>query len=120
MKCAECPDYRECSRTKDLRIHRRRCPKANQEKVFTFADRIRAMADEGLCDAIFQLIYAADPAMWFCKGKKECGDLMDADKDIPDEMCKACLLAKLREPVDGTKPVTMNEEKQDSGLVEED
>ena len=66
----------------------------------TYADRIRAMSDEELTDAIFQLIYAKDPATWFCKGTKECGELMDADKEIPDEMCKACLLAKLQQPAE--------------------
>ena len=89
-------------------------------KIETYIDQIRAMTDEQMCDAIFRLIYALDPATWFCKGKKECEALMDADKDIPDEMCKACLLAKLREPVGITKPATMTEEKHDSGLVEED
>ena len=48
MKCAECPDYRECSRTKDLRRYRRKCPKAKEKKVFTIADRIRAMNDDEL------------------------------------------------------------------------
>ena len=89
-------------------------------KIETYIDQFRAMSDEELCDAIFRLIYAFDPANWFCTGKEECGKLMDADEEIPDEMCKACLLAKLREPVDGPKLPTMTEEKQDSGLVEED
>lgn len=89
--------------------------------VQSFADKIRAMTDEELCDAIFQLIYAMDPATWFCKGKKECGDLMDADKEIPDEMCKACLLAKLRQPADEHhRPIWPHEDKQESGLIEED
>ena len=48
MKCTECPDYRECSKTKDLRRYRQKCPKAKQEKVFTIADRIRAMKDDEL------------------------------------------------------------------------
>ena len=89
------------------------------KKIETYFDLIRSMTDEEMCDAIFRLIYALDPATWFCKGKEECGKLMDADKEIPDEMCKACLLAKLRQPVDDTKPATMTEEKQDSGLLEE-
>ena len=88
-------------------------------KIETYLDQMRSMTDEEICDAIFRLIYAMDPATWFCKGKEECGALVDADKDIPDEMCKACLLAKLRRPVEGTKP-TMTEEMQDSGLVEEE
>lgn len=86
----------------------------------TIADRIRSMSDEELCDAFFRLIYAFDPATWFCKGKKECAALMDADKEIPDEMCKACLLAKLRQPAEDPAPTMAAEEKQHSGLIEED
>lgn len=88
----------------------------------TMCDKIRSMSDEELTAAIYQLIYAtADPALWFCKGKKECGDLMDADKEIPEEMCRKCLLEKLRQPVEDPAPATMAEyEKQHSGLLEED
>ena len=65
----------------------------------TYAERIRALTDEELAAAILQYTYGSvDPSHWFCKGKKECGDLMDADKEIPDEMCKACILEKLRQP----------------------
>lgn len=86
----------------------------------TIADMIRDMSDQELCDAFFQLIYAAEPAAWFCNNSKECGDLMDAEKDIPDEMCKACLLAKLRQPAAETpRPVRIHEDKEESGLLEE-
>ena len=86
----------------------------------TFADKIRTMTDEDLCDGIYQLINAFDPANWFCKGKKECGELMDADKEIPDSMCKACLLEKLRQPAEEPpRPNKIYEDKQHSGLLEE-
>ena len=91
-----------------------------QVKPNTFADQIRAMNDQEICDAIFQIIYAADPANWFCKGKKECGELMDADKEIPDEMCKKCLLEQLQKPVEEPSlPVRFHMDKQESGLLEE-
>ena len=87
----------------------------------TIADKIRAMSDEELCDAFFQLIYAVDAATWFCKCSEECGKMLDAEEEIPDEKCKACLLAKLREPAGATKPTSMAEyEKQHSGLIEEE
>lgn len=88
----------------------------------TIADKIRAMSDEELCDTIFRLIYhSVDPAKWFCTNKKKCGEVMDAEKEIPDEWCKECLLEKLREPVPATRPATMaDEDKQHSGLIEED
>ena len=87
----------------------------------TNADRIRAMSDEELTSAIYQLINATDPALWFCKGSKECGDLMDANEDIPDEMCKACLLAKLREPAEEKPklPSGFFLDKEESGLTED-
>ena len=95
--------------------------KKEREQPKTIADTIRAMSDEDLCDVIFQLSYAVDPGCWFCTNKKECREVMDADKEIPDEWCKDCLLARLREPVPATKPATMaDEEKQHSGLIEED
>ena len=95
--------------------------KLGGHKPMTIADKIRAMSDEDLCDVIFQLSYAIDPGCWFCTNKKECREVMDADKEIPDEWCKVCLLARLREPVPATKPTTMaDEEKLHSGLIEED
>lgn len=30
MKCSECPDYKLCVKTADLRVKRRSCPKAKQ------------------------------------------------------------------------------------------
>ena len=66
----------------------------------TFADKIRSMSDEELTDAIYKLIYAADPARWFCKGTKECVEIMDNDGEIPDEMCRKCLLKKLQQPAE--------------------
>lgn len=32
MKCSECAEYKVCSRKYDLRIHRRRCGKADPTK----------------------------------------------------------------------------------------
>lgn len=91
-----------------------------ENKISTFADKIRAMSDQELCDAIYQLIYAGDPATWYCKGTKECGDLIDTAEDIPAEMCKACLLAKLRQPYAEPKlPSGMFLDKQESGLLED-
>lgn len=65
----------------------------------TFADKIRAMSDEELTDAIYKLLYAEDPGKWFCKGTKECEEIMNNDEDIPDEMWQ-CLLKKLQQPAE--------------------
>lgn len=48
MKCVECTDYLKCSKEHDLRMFRRHCKKAKEEKVVTNADRIRAMTVEEL------------------------------------------------------------------------
>ena len=69
-----------------------------EHKITTNADSIRAMSDEELTDAIYRLIHANDPALWFCKGTKECGELMDNDEEIPEEMCRKCLLERLQQP----------------------
>lgn len=63
-------------------------------------DRIRAMSDEELADAIVKMACGIDPAESFCQNKEECEDLMDADKEIPDEWCRQCVLAMLRQPAE--------------------
>lgn len=70
------------------------------EVPMTNAERIRAMSDEELTDAIYRLIHANDPAIWFCKETKECWELMDNDEEIPEEMCRKCLLEKLQQPAE--------------------
>ena len=74
--------------------------KLEREDPKTFADKIRAMSDEELTDAIYKLLYARDPGKWFYKGTKECEEIMDNDGEIPDEMCRQCLLKKLQQPVE--------------------
>lgn len=92
-----------------------------ENKISTFADWIRSMTDEELAGALIELTNGYDPAAWYCQNKQECGDLMDADEEIPNEMCKACLLAKLRQPYEKTRlPSGMYLDKQESGLLEED
>ena len=101
------------------------CPRCHGNRTIcvplTFADWIRSMTDEELAGALIELTNGYDPAAWYCQNKQECGDLMDADEEIPNEMCKACLLAKLRQPYEKTRlPKGMYLDKQESGLLEED
>ena len=89
-------------------------------KVETYLDHIRAMNDEELCDVIFKLAFAFDTGAFYCKNKPECGEMMDADQEIPEEMCKACLLEKLRKPVEKPPlPFGIYDDKQESGLLED-
>ena len=80
----------------------------------TIADCIRSMTDEELA------------AYWFnhydnfCQNKPECGDILDDDKRIPDHLCIACVLEWLRKPAEEPKLPNIFEDKQDSGLIEED
>lgn len=90
-------------------------------KEQTFGDKIRSMTDEELTDFFFTNFCGIDSAFFFCTNKKECGDLLDADQEIPDEWCKKCLLNRLRQPAEIKKYPTMPvEDKRESGLVEED
>lgn len=66
MKCRECPDYRECNKTHDLRRYRPHCAKAKEKKVFTNADRIRAMRDEELANFLHNVV-----RKFMCKYCKE-------------------------------------------------
>lgn len=63
--------------------------------TMTNADRIRAMSDEELADML-QL----ESGELFCQNKKECGDLLDTEDGIPEEMCRACALEWLRQPAE--------------------
>ena len=109
--------------TELLKISQRHDPKAHiveEEYHFTHADRIRAMSDDELSYAIMKVACGVDPAVSFCQRKKECEDLMEADKEIPDEWCRQCVLDMLRKPVDVTEHhITDTTGKDYSGLLEE-
>lgn len=66
----------------------------------TNADRIRAMSDDELAAAIYQLINYADPASWFCKGAKGCDEALNSGDDIPAEQCIVCLKERLQQPAE--------------------
>lgn len=94
MKCIECPDYRECSRTKDLRRYRGKCPKAKEKRVFTIGDQIRGMTDEEL-------------AKWLLTPADLCGqcDTLDFCTGCPqdkDTRCIAAVIKYLKQPVEET------------------
>ena len=85
MKCRECPDYRECNKTHDLRRYRPHCAKAKEQKVFTNGDRYRAMSDREMAETLSKTSV--------CPPVEErlfCGD---------EEACMYCWLEHLRSPV---------------------
>lgn len=86
MKCRECPDYRECNKKHDLRRYRPHCSKAKEKKVFTNADRIRAMSDEELIN----LLSAPCPFL----------SRVD-DKGCPNpKPCRECIAERLKQPAE--------------------
>ena len=95
MKCAECPEFKDCRKKHNLTIKRKHCVKAKEEKLPSRADRIRAMTDEELA----KLLYEID-GLGYCKNLPECGELLDTDTGIPEEKCIGCLLNWLRQPAE--------------------
>lgn len=55
MKCRECPDYRECNKTHDLRRYRPKCSKAKEKKVFVWM---------GVAAVVIMLIYSFKHQLW--------------------------------------------------------
>lgn len=66
------------------------------------ADRIRAMSDEELVEAMCSLS-ALDVLVDFCQRKPECDAMLETKDGVPDELCKACLLEWLRKPAEEEK-----------------
>ena len=71
MKCRECPDYRECNKTRDLRRYRHHCGKAKEQKVFTNGDRYRAMSDREMAALIYNGI-SSDPCDYCANNNDNC------------------------------------------------
>ena len=89
-------------------------------KAMTNGDRIRSMSDEELVDVIMSLVELDESMCSYCQNKEECGEKLNSDELIPDEWCKKCILEWLRTPVEETKLPAIFEDKQESGLTEED
>ena len=87
-------------------------------KIETNADRIRAMSDAELAKALMKS-NDAEVYIPFCKNTPECLEMLDCG-EIPEERCLGCMMDWLRQPAEQTPPATMAEEKQHSGLIEED
>ena len=57
----------------------------------TNADLIRSMSHEALADAMLE-IESISEKIPFCKNSNRCDEIMDAGEQIPDSMCKQCLI----------------------------
>lgn len=70
------------------------------EKPRTNADRIRAMTDEELADAIIKNSFNTfAEVITFCKNDEKCSDILEDSCDgMPEHMCRECLLEWLKKP----------------------
>ena len=66
-----------------------------EPKNQTNADRIRHMSDEELAELLYSFQNLEDKVK-FCKNKDVCNDILDDGKEIPDNMCKECLIKWLQ------------------------
>lgn len=68
----------------------------------TNADRIRTMTDEELADVIIKnSCNTFSEVIKFCKNSEECSDMLDSFNEIPESMCRKCLLEWLQQPEGG-------------------
>lgn len=65
------------------------------KKPKTNADRIRSMSDEELAE-LFYSFHNLEDKIKFCKNKTECDNILDSGKEIPNALCKQCLVDWLR------------------------
>ena len=79
-------------------IHPTGCVKLQYKKQ-TNGDKIRAMSDEEMADLFYSFQNLEDEVK-FCKNKGVCNDILDDGNDIPDAMCKQCLVEWLQSEVE--------------------
>lgn len=68
-------------------------------KRATQSDRIRAMSDEELAELFYSFNNLEDKVK-FCKNNDICTDILEDGKEIPDSMCKKCLVEWLQSEVE--------------------
>ena len=68
-------------------------------KRMTNADRIHSMNIEELAELLYSFHNLEDKVK-FCKNKTECDEILDSGKEIPDDMCKKCLVEWLQSEVE--------------------
>jgi len=62
----------------------------------TNGDVLRAMTDEELAQELTDMISGSGD--FYCKNLPECEAALDADQDIPEEKCEACMVSWLKSP----------------------
>ena len=86
----------------------------------TRGDRIREKNDDELAAWIYVLLQQGDNG-FFCQSKPECQVAIDTVEGIPESWCLKCLKEWLQQSVPAQMPHRrIYEDKQESGLLEED
>ena len=70
-----------------------------QRKKQTNADRIHSMNIEETAELLYSFHNLEDKVKFF-KNKTECDEILDSGKEIPDDMCKKCLVEWLQSEVE--------------------
>lgn len=91
-----------------------------EEPVKTNGDRIRSMGDAMLAHFIYSLCPASVFFCEMCEEREKCLQLVARDGDIPASWCKSTIREWLRTPFDEKPRSFPFEDKQESGLIEED
>ena len=78
-------------------------------------EQLRAMTDEELAQWLVRLVDGCGE-LRYCQDLPECGDDLNADREIPLERCEKCMLKWLREP---GKLLADADDRESCGLMEE-
>ena len=68
-------------------------------KRITHGDKIRSMSDEEIAELLYQFESLSDE-LKFSKNKADCDKILNDGKEIPDNMCKGCLVEWLQSEVE--------------------
>lgn len=61
-------------------------------------DKIRSMTDEEIADGIFEYGNNMLEKLPFCKGIPECGKIVEDWEEVPQSMCRECLMEWIQSP----------------------
>lgn len=91
-KCGKCKIQRKKPICNSCRDYNKFVPMTN-------ADRIHSMNIEETAELLYSF-YNLEDKVKFCKNKTECDEILDSGKEIPDDMCKKCLVEWLQSGVE--------------------
>ena len=99
MKCINCNNAGKCLDHKEQPSLIGCTSGIPQRKKQTNADRIHSMNIEETAELLYSF-HNLEYKVKFCKNKTECDEILDSGKEIPDDMCKKCLVEWLQSEVE--------------------